>query len=299
MLGDSFTEGLCPWRESFVGQIAARFPQYDFLNGGMASYSPSNYLNVTRAVVGAGVEVDEVLVFIDISDTQDEAAYYRDVDASGAVLGPVRQETIYPKWRLRITNHLRVTNYLVGLFERNSIKHGSYHLYTWGGDLFDSERSAWTYRRVSETQPYNAGYAPLGVEGGITKAKAKMTLLWQELAARNIPISVVVYPWPSQVVHDTADSRQVRLWRDWCEGRCKRFIPLFEAFQAVKDKCPPSERGCWYLKYFIYGDFHFSTAGSALVADAVSRSLEAATPAKTTTSTVAAEGRRRRISPQK
>jgi hypothetical protein len=284
VLGDSFTEGLCPWRDSFVGKIAAHFPQYDFLNGGMVSYSPSNYLNVARQVLAAGVDIDEVLVFIDISDTHDEAAFYRDVDASGAVAGAPGDDRITPppKWRLRVTKYFRLTNYLVGLYERNSIRHGSYHLFTWGGDLFDTDRSAWTYRKVSETAPYPSGYAPLGVEGGISKEKAKMTLLWQELEKRHIPISVIVYPWPSQIAHDTPDSWQVRIWSGWCEGKCKHFISVFPAFQAVKDQCPSSQPGCWYLSHFIYGDFHYSPAGNALVADAVSRNLEAAPPVKVT-----------------
>ena len=64
-----------------------------------------------------------------------------------------------------------------------------------------------------------------------------MTLLWQELEKRNIPISIVVYPYPAQILHDTADSRQVRIWREWCQGKCKRFVSLFPAFLAVKDQC--------------------------------------------------------------
>jgi hypothetical protein len=283
VLGDSMTEGMGPWDETIVAKIAAHFPQYDFLNGGMVSYAPSNYLNVTRMVLAAGVEIDEVLVLIDISDAQDEAAFYRDVDATGAVAGPVREQMVAPKWRLRVMNHLRVTNHIVNLFERSLIRHGYYHLFNWGGDLFDRERSAWTYRKVSETEPYHAGYAPLGLEGGIAKEKAKMTLLWQELASRHIPVSVGVYPWPAQIVHDTPDSRQVRIWRDWCEGKCKRVISVFPAFQSVKDQCPPSQPGCWYLKYFIFGDMHFNAEGNAIFADVVIRSLEGALPVKNTT----------------
>ena len=88
MLGDSFTEGKIAWRDSYVGRIAAHFPQYDFLNGGVSSYSPSNYFNVARMVLAAGYDIDEVIVFIDISDVQDEATFYQDADASGAVTGP-------------------------------------------------------------------------------------------------------------------------------------------------------------------------------------------------------------------
>ena len=107
-----------------------------------------------------------------------------------------------------------------------------------------------------------------------------MTLLWQELAKRNIPLSVVVYPYPAQVLHDTADSRQVRIWREWCEGKCKRFVSLFPAFLAVKDQCPTSQPGCWYLSHFVFGDMHYNATGNALVADTVIRSLMETPPIK-------------------
>jgi hypothetical protein len=80
LLGDSFTEGMSAWGDTYVGKITAKFPQYDFLNGGVESYAPSNYLNVTRQLLDRGVQFDEVIVFIDMSDAQDEAAFYRDKD---------------------------------------------------------------------------------------------------------------------------------------------------------------------------------------------------------------------------
>jgi len=284
ILGDSFTESKGAWRDSYVGRIAAHFPQYDFLNGGVISYSPSNYLNTARMVLAMGVEIDEVIVFIDISDVQDEAAFYRDVDASGAVTGSSQGSlpmSWYAAWRFRILRYLALTNYLFEFFERVLVGHGYYHLTRdWFGNTFDTERSAWTFRKVNEAAPYPAGYAPLGVEGGIAKEKTKMTLLWQELEKRNIPISVVVDPWPAQVVHDTAESRQVRIWRDWCEGKCKRFVSLFPAFLAAKEQCPRSQPGCWYLRLFVFGDTHYNAAGNALVANEIINSLTEDPPTK-------------------
>src|SRR5208283_3538895 len=67
LLGDSFTEGQTVWPDSYAGKIADHLPQYDFLNGGVAAYSASNYLNVARMVLAAGFEVDEVLVFLDMA----------------------------------------------------------------------------------------------------------------------------------------------------------------------------------------------------------------------------------------
>ena len=118
VLGDSFTEGKLGWRDSYVGKIAEHFPQYDFLNGGVASYSPSNYLNVTRMVLAAGVDIDEVIVFIDISDVQDEATFYRDANDSGAVTGPQHEGytvSWWPKVRTRIAGQFMLTNYMLAM----------------------------------------------------------------------------------------------------------------------------------------------------------------------------------------
>jgi len=284
MLGDSFTEGMEAWDDSFVGQIAANFPQYDFLNGGVGGYSPSNYLNTARMALREGVNFDEAIVFIDISDAQDEAAFYRDVTASGTVAIPERHyfdRNWYSKLRMNISDHFLLTNYIYELFEKMLVRFGWYHLDRGNnGNEFDFEKSAWTYRQVSDTQPFETGYAPLGLEGGIAKEKAKMTLLWQELAQRGIPISVVVYPYPAQIIHDNEDSRQVRIWREWCEGKCKRFVTVFPDFFAAKEQCSRLQPGCWYLKYFVFGDIHYNAAGNALVTDAVSRSLSAAPAVK-------------------
>lgn len=49
LLGDSFTVGLgVPWQKTFAGLLQEALPQYEILNGGVTSYSPSNYLNVAR-----------------------------------------------------------------------------------------------------------------------------------------------------------------------------------------------------------------------------------------------------------
>jgi hypothetical protein len=288
LLGDSFTEGQLAWGDSYAAMLAARLPQYDFLNGGVGSYSPSNYFNVARKVLADGYDIDEVIVFLDTADTADEASFYRDVNSSGAVAGPLQtrwNQTWYDTFRHFIAKHLLLTNYIFDFFERQLVAHGYYHLKITllSANVFDVEGAAWPYRKVNEADPAPSGYAPLGVEGGLAKEKAKMNLLWQELQQHNIPLSVVVYPYPGQVVHDTPDSRQVRIWREWCQSKCKRFISLFPVFLSAKERCPQSQPGCWYLDNFIFGDFHYNSAGNALVADAVIHIFVETPPAKIAT----------------
>ncbi len=277
ILGDSAPEGMTSWQDSFIGRIAAKFPQYEFLNSSVEGYSPSNYLNTARMLLEKGVEFDEAIVFIDISDAQDEAAFFHDKDTSGAVATAshkLSKSSWYSDERLWINNNLLLTNDVFNFFEQWLVRLGWYHLdLGHGGNEFDLERSAWTYRQVSDTEPYETGYAPLGLERGIAKEKSKMDTLWLELQERNIPLSVVVYPWPAQIAHDSVDSRQVRIWRDWCQGKCKRFVTLFPAFFAIKEQCPPLQPGCWYLSHFIFGDTHYNSAGDAVVAEVVGKSL--------------------------
>ena len=284
MLGDSFTESMGPWETSFVGRLAARFPQYEVLNGGVGGYSPSNYLNTARIALKNGLDFDEAIVFIDISDVQDEAGLVSDIDDTGAVRLARNQyhyQTWYSNLRNFISKHLVLTNYVWELGERALVRSGYYHLdHGFNGNVFDLERSGWTYRKVVEDKPFELGFAPLGVEAGIAKEKRKMDLLYGDLAKRKIPISVVVYPWPAQMIYDKVDSRQVQIWRDWCQGKCKRFVDIFPEFFAEKDRCPKAQPGCWYLRNWTFGDIHLNANGNAIVANAVSRNLEAEPPAK-------------------
>ncbi|HTV64415.1 MAG TPA: SGNH/GDSL hydrolase family protein [Bryocella sp.] len=293
MLGDSFTESMGPWDTSFVGRIAAKYPQYEVLNGGVGGYSPSNYLNTARIALKSGLDFDEAIVFMDISDVQDEAALFSDIDESGAVrLAPhqYHYQDWYSHLRKFVSKYLVLTNYVWEFVERLFVGAGVYHLdHGFNGNVFNLERSGWTYRKVVEDQPFELGFAPLGVEGGIAKEKRKMDQLYEELAKRNIPISVVVYPWPAQMIYDKVDSREVEIWRDWCQGKCKRFIDIFPEFFAEKEKCPKLEPGCWYLRNWTFGDIHLNANGNAIVADAVNRNLEATPPVKH--AAIAASGR--------
>ena len=91
------------------------------LNGGVGGYSPSNYLNTERIALKSGLQFDEAIVFIDISDVQDEAGLVHDIDESGAVELARHQyhyRSWYSKLRLFISKYLVLTNYVWEFFER-------------------------------------------------------------------------------------------------------------------------------------------------------------------------------------
>ncbi len=280
LLGDSFVRGPSAWPDTVAGMLAERLPEIEVLNGGVDSYSPSNYLNLTREVLAAGYEIDETMVFLDISDIQDEAAYYRDAEGGWAVHGPAltdERTSFYARTRQVIRRRLLLTDTVFEWVEHALVAFGVYHLnlppY---GNLFSMPRSAWTYSDPPDGLVFPSGYAPLGAAGGIKKAKAKLAGLYRLLKGRRIPLSVAVYPWPEQIVHDDAESRQVSVWRQWCRDKCKRFVSAFQPLLAEKKRCTALLPGCWYARNFIFGDVHFNRAGNRLVVDTVIEALRRA-----------------------
>lgn len=79
-LGDSFTEGVgLEYEKTFVGLVDAAFQSHriEVFNAGVASYSPAIYGKKAEYLLEeAGLKVDHVFVFLDISDIQDEGEEY-------------------------------------------------------------------------------------------------------------------------------------------------------------------------------------------------------------------------------
>jgi len=278
-LGDSFTDSATRWEDSFVGQFAASRPNYEVLNGGLGSYSPSNYYRLTVELLQRGVFLDEVVVMIDASDIQDEAAYYIDEgDRVGFRAITEHRPRFYAGLLQLLRTRLHHVHDIFLSIQRWLIRRGHYLLpHETADNLFDTPRVAWTYSDdwlKLGASPGIDGYAPLGVLQGIRKAVGQMERLHELLSSHGIRLSVGVYPWPSHLVHDHQRSLQVTTWATWCEGRCERFINLFPSFFRAKEKCPPSAPGCWYEKYYIFGDVHLNAAGNALITRQLLRAFD-------------------------
>ncbi len=80
-IGDSFTEGIgVEYESTFVGRIAQALAGkgIEVLNAGVSTYSPIIYWRkVKHLIEDVGLELDELIVYLDISDIEDEAKYYR------------------------------------------------------------------------------------------------------------------------------------------------------------------------------------------------------------------------------
>jgi hypothetical protein len=273
LIGDSFAEGIgMSFEDSFAGQLyragLERSEKIEFLNAGVASYSPSIYYRKIKYLLDSGLQFHEVVVFSDTSDVTDEATSYFCIDDDpkyrahcSQAEGSAQPEAAPPKKTDFLIDHFAVTNRV-----RISIKRSIQTI------LGNRRRSINTdHTRIGWTIPghdFVNDYKPLGVEGGIARSQQNMRALSDLLSARNIPLTIVVYPWAQQLAQGDRDSRQVSLWREFCPGRCKAFIDLFPAFFAAADADKD-----WYEHLFILGDDHFSAAGNRLMFREMARHL--------------------------
>jgi hypothetical protein len=274
LIGDSFAEGIgMNFEDSFAGMLYSagqeRGEKIEFLNAGVASYSPSIYYKKIAYLLGAGLQFDEVVLFSDPSDVTDEATSYFCIDDDpkyhaycNVNEGSVQPPGISPPKNTGfLVDHFVVTNRL-HVYIKRSIQ----------AFLGNRRRAINTDRgRIGWAIPgYDASKdcQPLGVDGGIARSLQNMRALSDLLANRNIPLSIVVYPWAQQIAQGDRDSRQVSIWRDFCLGRCKAFINLFPVFFAAAE----ADRD-WYEHLFILGDDHFSAAGNRFMFQELAKHL--------------------------
>jgi lysophospholipase L1-like esterase len=261
LIGDSFAEGIgLPYERTFAGLLAAagqaRPDRIEFLDAGVASYSPSIYYKKTKYLLERGLKFDEVVLLSDSSDVEDEATSYFCIDDDPKYHKfCTTPPGVVPKLAIKrdfFIDHFVVTNRV-----RVSIKRRILRMLGNKRRAIENDhnRIGWTTKN-----PDPAKYQPLGVDGGIARSLENMGKLSDLLAARGIPLTIVVYPWAQQIAQGDRDSRQVRLWRDFCPGRCKAFIDLFPAFFAAAGRDKD-----WYAHLYILGDDHFSAAGNRML----------------------------------
>lgn len=268
LIGDSFTEAIgMNFENSFVGLLyqagQERPEKIEFLNAAAVSYSPTVYYRKTKYLLEQGLRFDEMVVFVDISDVYDEATAYFCFDddpryraycpqAEGAP-APRAASVLTRAFRQVLKTNFRITDVVQSKFKDKLDQLRGKDLAYW---IPRRSASGWTILRYDLRDLFY----PLDLDTAIARSVQNMQALADLLAARRIPLTIVVYPWPTQLMNDDRDSRQVSIWREFCVKNCKAFIDLFPVFFAEKDADKE-----WYARLFLSGDVHLSGEGNRLV----------------------------------
>jgi hypothetical protein len=257
-IGDSFTEGIgIDYEKTFVGLVdAALAPRgVEVLNAGAASYAPIiDYRRTRHLLEDVGLRFDELIVFIDIGDIQDETTYT--LDAAGNV------EFKSNRWvnENRANWEFGKPRWLASQRLRNVLRKHTLAAST----AYESLMAALSKgpRRAAAWTTDDGVFEEYG-RLGLEKAQEHMDQLADLAASHGVRLTVAVYPWPDQIVMHDIPSKQQTVWREWSQRRGAGFIDCFPSFMqagAAQDVV---------RREFIGGDIHWNEAGHRRVADVV------------------------------
>jgi lysophospholipase L1-like esterase len=270
LIGDSFTEGLgVSFEDSYAGLLAEAGAErgVSVLNAGITSYAPTIYDRKIRYLIeDVGLRIDHVVVFVDISDIQDEAECYRRTDDDRVEMVCGRSYSTLKTFKLFLKEHSIL--YRAYRRMRDSRPEAEKRARLGPiGRVTGLDRARWTVD--------DAAFDAFGRDG-LRRATTAMDRLAAFLADRGVRLTVVVYPWPDQLIAGDRDSRQVSHWNAFCRRAGCTFVDAFAPFFDLVEKQGGAEaviRG-FYLAF----DTHFNARGHALMAETVARRLDWPTP---------------------
>jgi len=258
-MGDSFTEGRgVTYGESFTGLINRKVDssKIEIINSAVSSYCPKLYYLKTKFLLEhVGLKIDELYLFIDISDIQDEILYE---NFKPNRIPSYRWFLYKTKKFLKTYSFIYYSTYNKILLKKGSMEYDesifpdlkkSYKLLQ--SLKFGQNRALWT---LNKNIFYKWG------EKGLKLAYMNIKKLYNLCNKHNIILTIIVYPWPEQIFNKDLDSIQVNFWRKFCKEHSIAFINLFPSFINQTD---PQDV---YNKYFINGDVHWNQEGHKLVA---------------------------------
>ena len=250
-MGDSFTEAVgVDYDESFVGLVGERLKSdgVEVLNGAAVSYSPAIYFRKTKELLeNRGLRFDQMVVFMDISDTEDEVSY--DFDQAGNVVRTDQGGTA-----------ARPIDWRKLAKENSMLLQGASIAREW---LRPPLPAPWPPEDTRCTWTFDAAAFESFGRRGLERGAANMDRLLALLRAHQIPLSLVVYPWPCQMRVGDLNSRQVEFWGDWASRNDVRFLSLFSDFIPESAEA----RATIYRHEFVRGDVHWTKEGHKRVAD--------------------------------
>ena len=263
-IGDSFTEGYQVNNDETFVSIIQKKTNLRIANLGVSSYAPTVYLEKIKYYIDKNYKFKELVIYIDISDIIDETRGYKYKDKKKRKFKNFFRKS-FPFFYNSLRNifHIIKKNNNDKKIEKFPfVKKENY----W--DLIKFEKiflnkgfndlASWTYNETEISKK------------GISKSLKMMEKLYLICKENNIKFSISIYPWPHQLKYDSRDSKQVKIWKKFCENKCEKFINNFPAFFDSID-----EKGLYETvkTYYLPNDVHFSNKGHYILAENFINSL--------------------------
>ena len=261
--GDSFTEPVgMSFEKSFVGIISSNLKDKKIANLAVTSYSPSIHYAKINFLLSEGYKFKEIIVFIDLSDIVDDTLCYK-LDNKIIVRRKSFKDCYSQDFILKdkIKNFLKdkfkLTHEIYGLI-RAKLINNSLISYTVPYNVINHLRSDWTHNYK------NKNYNNFSYEESTGLLLSNMEKLAILLRDNKIDLSVAVYPWPGTLKFDHENNKQLKMWKNFCDLKCKTFYNFMKPFYNLLEK---DKFINVYRRVYIENDIHFNEEGNKIIAE--------------------------------
>ncbi|MBW6534830.1 MAG: hypothetical protein K0B11_07475 [Mariniphaga sp.] len=283
-MGYSHTEGVgVPFNETFTGKLMEKLDtsKIEILNAAAVSYSPRIYYLKTKYLIEeVGLKFDELFVFIDLSDIQNEIVYQ---DLEPKIPGSFNKA--YSKMKNRLVNHSYTVHTLSQLkqnrqtarflkkaavfdeYRQKEAHVDALELYASFFDGFDDNTllSNPQFHGVSDWL-YNENFSELA-QFGLELGKKNMLKLHQLCSEHGISMTISVHPWQEQIALMQPEDKYVSFWKNFAEEYDIGFINLYPVF------INPPVSAALGMEFFIPNDNHWNKNGHWLVTSELEKKL--------------------------
>ena len=249
-MGDSFTEGVgLEYKNTFVGKITKNFNELDIANLGVVSYSPSIYYAKLKYLIDTGYTFNRAIIYFDISDVYDDNKKYRLIDdkvyRKKSIFLSKTQKFLKSSFPFLAYSTKAIKNdFFTKIYKKQKVVNSCNYL------DYCHEKSSWTFN----DKYFNDKH--------INKSLKFLEMTYELLKKNDIKMSLGIYPWPAQIMHDKEDSKVVSLMKNFCLNRCEYFFNNFpNFFKKIKD----SNKETIILNYYIKGDVHYNALGNNIL----------------------------------
>ena len=277
-IGDSHTFGLgSNWNDTFVGIIESKKKNYNIINLGVPSYSPSVfYYLLDDLYQKKKLDSDKIFVLIDITDVADESIRWINTENK---IKPFLNSPIIKKQNRGFKKFKRQNlkaSHMIATFLRESgrdirkkFKKNNNHqirgVGTWPGRFTFTNFAKLEGCNDENTQnnPWSCG----GVNRGLTKIKEKINNFGQLVKLSNSEFYIIIFPWAETLNFGQDVFNWENYIKELCEtSECKKVINLFPEFNKVKNT-----RKDWLEYLFLSDGFHLTSAGNKILAEKILR----------------------------
>ena len=266
-MGDSFVYGSgLDYKDHFITQIYNKNDNYNLLNLGYVSYSPSIYFKKLDYFISEKkIKFKKIFLFVDTSDIQDEGIFYRE-DKKGNIVRKWNSDEKNEKknFKYLIKNYLKQNSFIFKFYEiffSATISEGPAKCLENKNNVtnfvkyLDYERFGYAYDAKIQSMDW--------VIEGQNKTLSYLDKIYKLLNENNINLEIVYYPSAIDILNDNKDtekSNHFNLLKNWSS---MREIPLID---TSKDFFKYSSSIQNYRQNHILCDMHWNSNGNKIIA---------------------------------